>query len=177
MSEHTIKIVAVAAMSENRVIGKAGSIPWRVKGDFKFWTDMSTGRPIIMGRKTFIDMPPGFQRRETVFVVTRDENFTVDNPDVTVVHSLDEAFEKARAHCFENDKHTIVIGGGSEIYRQAMDQTDIIYLSHIHTTVENGDAFFPELNDNIWTQDGDEQHFDKEDGDTASWSVRKYKRA
>lgn len=174
MSEDTSpKIMAVAAMSENRVIGKDGTIPWRVKGDLKFWADMSRGKPVIMGRKTFIDMPPSFKKRDKIFVVTRDKDWSHDG--ITVCHSLQDAFDKAHSLCRETGDRTIVIGGGGTIYKQALDQTDIIYLTTIHCTVENGDAFFPELGPE-WTQDGEDQVFEQQPGDSAAYTIRKYKK-
>lgn len=165
------EIVAIAAMSENRVIGKAGTIPWRVKADFQFWSDMSRGKPVIMGRKTFIDMPPSFKKRDKIFVVTRDKNWAFDG--VKVVHSLNEAFDAAKNLCTDIDCDTIIIGGGGEIYKQALDQTDTIYLSTIHCHVDQGDAFFPEL-DETWVQNGEDRFHEKQDGDTAAFTIKKY---
>ena len=160
------KVIIVAAHSENRVIGKDGGIPWRVKGDFKFWQDISRGKPVIMGRKTFLDVPPSFRKRDKIIVVTRDPDYAYEG--VRVVHSLKDAFTAA----YELADNEIIIGGGAEIYKQALPETDIMYLSTIHTTINDGDAIFPEFDQNEWEETSSE-FFPAEKGDTCGFTLRK----
>lgn len=168
------EIMAIAAHSENRVIGKNGTIPWHVKGDLKFWRDMSRGKPVIMGRKTFLDMPPGFRRRPHIIVITRDPDFEYDG--VTVVHSLEDALDAARQICKTEKIDKIVIGGGGEIYAQALHCLDSIYQTVIHCTVKDGDAFFPKINFDDWQLDGAPQEFAPEEGDSAGYTINHYRR-
>lgn len=163
------KVIIVAARSENGFIGKDGTIPWRVKGDFKFWQDISRGKPVIMGRKTFEDMPPSFKKRDKIIVVTRDTSYTYSG--VRVVHSLEDAFEAA--HDLAEDQ--IIIGGGAEIYRQALPRTDEMYLSTIHTTID-GDAAFPDFDQSNWHETSSE-YFPPQEGDTCGFTLKKFKRA
>jgi len=167
-----IKIVAVAAMSNNRVIGKGGVIPWRVKSDFQHWRNMSRGKVVIMGRKTFEDMPPQFQKRPHIIVITRDKNWSFN--DVIITHGIEEAFKAAYKICDETHKTEIIIGGGAEIYAQALPQTEAVYLTTIDTTVENGDALFPILDESEWQAVDDLYEFEEFAGDTATATMQKY---
>ncbi len=160
------KIIIVAAHSENRFIGKGGTIPWRVKRDFKFWQDISRGKPVIMGRKTFEDMPPSFKKRDKIIVVTRDTSYTYDG--VRVVHSMDDAFNAAH----EYKSAEIIIGGGAQIYKQALSQAHEMFLSTIHTKID-GDAAFPEYDPDEWME-VTSQDFKAEEGDTCGFTLRKY---
>ena len=166
-------ITIVAAMSENRAIGRNGDIPWRVNGDFKFWQDISRNKPVIMGRKTYVGMPPSFKKRDKIIVVTRDTEFSADGVDV--VHSIEDAVKRARKIAAGHTCHDIIIGGGAEIYRQAFDHADHMYLSEIHTTVPDGDAFFPEFDESAWNTVLDET-YDQKPGDTCGFTLRHYVR-
>lgn len=174
-SDTNITFLAIAAMSENRVIGKGGHLPWRVQGDAQFWRETSRGKPVIMGRRSFEDTPPSFQKRDKIIVVTRDKNWTFAE-NVTVVHSVEDSVQAAKTICQQTGDTTVVIGGGGEIYKHLLDQTDEIYLTTIHCQVADGDAFFPALDHTQWTQHGADQFFEKQDGDSADYTIRHYKR-
>lgn len=132
-------ISAIAAMSENRMIGQDNKLPWHVPEDLKHFKDTTRGKPIIMGRKTFESLGckplPG---RKNI-ILTRSENYVV-HEGVYVFSKLENAIEEAK----KDEKDEVFIGGGEEIYRLAMPLTDRIYLTIIHTTVD-GDAKFPEV--------------------------------
>lgn len=126
---------AIAAMSENRVIGHAGNIPWHLPEDFKWFKKTTMGDILVMGRKTYESIGRPLPGRET-FVLSRQ---TQGIDGVSVFSSLEEL------EALETEK-TIWIAGGAEIYRQAMDSCDEIILSRVHRTVE-GDTFFPDFED------------------------------
>lgn len=168
----TPKVIAVAAHSENGIIGRDGGLPWRVKGDFQFWLKTAHGKPIIMGRKTLMDVMPKFRRDEHLIVLTRNTDFT--HPDVDVVHDINDAFDMARTYCAAHDIDEIIIGGGEEIYRLALPFVDEMYLSTIHTVVD-GDARFPNFDESDWDAYSTE-HFEAQEGDTCGFTLRKYKR-
>lgn len=126
---------AIAAMSQNRVIGSNGDIPWHLPDDFKWFKATTMGDILVMGRKTFESIGRPLPGRET-FVLSR----TPKNID--------------KVHCFTNldalDKlttdKTIWIAGGGEIYRQMLPKCTDLYLTRVHREVE-GDAYFPDFED------------------------------
>ena len=129
-------ISVIAALSENRVIGRDNRLPWRLSVDLKRFRKLTTGHPIILGRRTFDSIGKPLPNRTNI-VITRQTEWA--HPGVQVAHSLGEAIEIARG--FEGSDEVFVIGG-AEIYLQALPLCGRIYLTVIHSHVE-GDAFFP----------------------------------
>jgi dihydrofolate reductase len=129
-------ISLIAAMSENRVIGKGNSLPWDAPEDRRKFRDVTMGHPVVMGRKTFESIGRPLPGRTTV-VVTRDRGYRADG--CTVYHDLFTAFT-------EEGKKTdeIFVSGGGEIFEEALPIADRIYLTVIHRTCD-GDTFFPIL--------------------------------
>ncbi|WPJ97006.1 dihydrofolate reductase [Coraliomargarita algicola] len=126
---------AIAAMSENRVIGHAGKIPWHLPADFKWFKQTTIGGILIMGRKTYESIGRPLPGRDT-YVLSRSPQHI---PGVQLFHDLTELEE------LQTDK-TIWIAGGGEIYTQMLAKCSELYLTRVHRTVE-GDAFFPEFED------------------------------
>jgi dihydrofolate reductase len=141
------EISLIVATSKNNVIAKEGQIPWKCPQDMKLFRQTTTGNTIIMGKKTFDTLPSPLKNRENI-VVTRNKNLKLGE-DVIVVNSLEEAFEKA--------SHDIFVIGGGEIYNQTIDLATTIYRSVIDINIENGDVFFPEIDEKTFTL-FDEQH-------------------
>lgn len=125
----------IAAMSRNRVIGNGLEIPWRIKGEQLRFKELTIGKTIIMGRKTFQSIGRALPGRKTI-VITRDPKFAA--PGCQIVDSL----EAALAACAAEDE-ALVVGGG-QVYAEALGQTQRIYLTIIEQIVE-GDIFFPEF--------------------------------
>jgi len=123
----------VAAMADNRVIGRGGGLPWRLPDDLKHFKRLTVDHTVIMGRKTFDEVRRPLANRRNV-VISRNPAFRP--PGVTVVPSLAEALALAAT-----EREVFVIGGG-EIYRQALPLADRIYLTVVHARVE-GDTWFP----------------------------------
>ncbi len=122
---------AIAAMSENRVIGQGNKIPWHLPEDFKWFKQTTTGQIIVMGRKTYESIGRPLPNRLTI-VVSRS---TATIPGVQVIQSLEQLQTL-------NDPREIFICGGAEIYAQTLAQCSDLYLTLVKRTVE-GDAFFP----------------------------------
>lgn len=123
----------------NHVIGHGNELLWRIPDDLKRFKQLTLGHPIIMGRKTFESILQSLGKPlpgRTNIVVTRDQHYTHEG--VTITHSLEEALEKAR----ELDNEEIYIGGGAELYKQALPFVDKLYLTLIDDTRE-GDTYFP----------------------------------
>jgi len=136
-----MRVSAVVAASENGVIGREGGLPWHVSSDLKLFKEITLGKPVIMGRRTWESLPrkplPG--RRN--IVITRQADFVAEGAEL--VHSVDEAL----AVC-AGEADVSIIGGG-QVYAEAMSRTDRIYLTRIHLDVD-GDTFLPELKASEW---------------------------
>ena len=140
---HNIPVVIVAGMGkETLAIGQDNSLLWHVPADMKRFKALTVGKPVIMGRKTFesiiaiLGKPlPG----RTNIVVTRDATYTAPE-GVTVTTSLEEAFAVAAAE----HPSEIHIGGGAELYRQALPFVDRLHLTFFHDDT-SGDTFFPDF--------------------------------
>lgn len=163
----TAKIVAIAAASENGFIGKNNALPWRVKGDWQFFLDQSRGKPVVMGRKTFESMGKPLAKCANL-VITRNAGWSAGG--AVVFPTLEAAMAEARKIAARDKAPEIVIGGGEEIYRQALPLTQRIYLTTIHCTVEGGDARFPAFDKKEWIKTSEEK-FKAGPGDTADYTI------
>ena len=124
---------AIAAMSENRVIGRGNEIPWHIPEDFKWFKETTMGHVLVMGRRTFESIGKALPGRETM-VLTRGD---FSHPDVTVIRSLDEVMPSLEGRdCF--------IAGGAQVYEQALPRCSDLFLTLVKREVE-GDVFFPEF--------------------------------
>ena len=124
---------AIAAVSQNGVIGKQGDLPWRLSGDLKWFKKITMGHILLMGRKTWESLPGALPGREN-WVLSRTLNPT---PGIRVFRTLDEALA-------EVGERTLFIIGGGELYSLAIKDCVELYLTEVHLVVEDGDAFFPD---------------------------------
>lgn len=140
----TVSIIVAA--SENNVIGKDNAIPWHLPDDLKFFRKKTEGHPVIMGRKNFASIVAALGKplpnRQNI-VITRDTGFTADGCEI--VYSIEEAISLAS----HGPTEEIFIIGGGEIYKQAMQIADCIYLTRVHAEVD-GDVLFPEIDPDEW---------------------------
>jgi dihydrofolate reductase len=140
---------SIAAMARNRVIGTGNKLPWHIPEDFKFFKEKTKGHILILGRKTFESLGKPLPNRFHI-VITRNEGYKFEDPNVQVVNNLNSALELA--HMLTTKFHAkfgdeVFVAGGGEIYTQAMDLVDRIYLTVIEKDFE-GDAKFPEFPEN-----------------------------
>ena len=140
----------IVAVSENRVIGRAGGLPWRLSADLKHFKKTTMGHHLIIGRRTWDEVGKPLPGR-TMVVVTRSRRFAPDG--VRVAHSLEEALDIAR------DDDEPFIGGGAHIYRMALENNivDRLYITRVHAEIE-GDTFFPNLDLDDWELVSEERH-------------------
>ena len=124
---------AIAAMSENRVIGRGKEIPWHIPEDFKWFKETTMGHVLVMGRRTFESIGKALSGRETM-VLTRGD---FSHPDVTVIRSLDEVAPRLEGR-------DGFIAGGAQVYEQALPRCSELFLTLVKREVE-GDVFFPEF--------------------------------
>ena len=135
-------ITIIAAASENNVIGNDNKLIWHLSDDLKHFKNLTKDHHVIMGRKTFESMPKALPNRTNI-VITRNKDYVGEN--ITVVQSLEEALNIAK-----DDSQPFIIGGG-EIYNLAIEIADRIELTRVHAEF-NGDAFFPTIDSNKWTE-------------------------
>ena len=141
-----MEIIIIAAMAENRVIGKNNALPWSIKADMAHFKELTMGCPCIMGRKTWESLPKRPLPGRLNIVISRSLAAEAA-PGAVVLPSLQEAVQ----HCAGHEK--IFICGGASIYREALTLANKIELTVIHRQYE-GDAFFPEIDDARWTKTG-----------------------
>ncbi len=149
-----MNIALIVAMAENNAIGINNKIPWHVPGELRYFKTVTMGKPIIMGKKTFLSLSKPLPGRVNI-VITRDATWHHDG--VTVVYSLKDAIECARDIACINDINEVMIIGGAQIYEQALPLADKIYMTRIYKNFE-ADTFFPSINDNEWTEIFREEH-------------------
>lgn len=127
----------IVAIAENNVIGKDGTLIWHIPSDLKHFKDITTGSTIIMGRKTFASLGRVLPNRKHV-VLTRNKDYTVDHPDVTIIHSLEEI-----QPYIDSEDENFIIGGG-ELFKAMLPYASRLYLTWIGKSYE-GDTYFPEI--------------------------------
>lgn len=130
----------VVAMDENRAIGKDNDLPWYLPNDLKHFKNVTMGKPIVMGRKTYESIGKPLPGRENI-VVTRDDNYQASG--TRVVHSVDEVLKI--------DAEELCVIGGTEIFKLFMPVADRLYVTEIHNTFD-ADTYFPEINRNDWRE-------------------------
>ena len=142
------RIALIVAMAENRVIGRAGDLPWRIPADLKHFKSVTMGKPIVMGRRTYESIGRPLPGRLNI-VVTRDESRRWDG--VETAKDFDAALTLARQRAEEDGVSEVTVIGGAELYRAALPQADRIYLTRIHETVD-GDTVFPDWDETAWRE-------------------------
>ncbi len=138
------RLSIIAAMAKTRVIGIANTLPWRLSEDLKHFKALTLGHHILMGRKTWESLPGKLPGRTSV-VITRSRDLQA--PGCIVTNSIEDAI----AACGDDDE--IFFIGGAELYRQALNVADRIYLTEIQAEFK-GDAWFPEFDSNLWQETG-----------------------
>ncbi len=143
-----MKVSMVVAASDNNAIGLKGNLLWRLPDDMQFFKDVTWGHYVLMGRKSWEALPEKYRPlpgRKNI-VVTRQKDFKATGCEI--VDNIDAGITLAE----KNGENELMIIGGGEIYHQALDKTNRIYLTRVHHVFENADAYFPELNKNDWKE-------------------------
>lgn len=141
-------IALIWAMAENRVIGRDNKLPWYLPNDLKYFKRVTSGKPVIMGRKTYDSIGQPLPNRTNI-IVTRDTAFSAEG--CQVVHSLDEALNLAEAQLMVSGGEEVIVMGGAEIYAQALPRADRLYVTLVHAEVA-GDAVFPAIDFDAWRE-------------------------
>jgi dihydrofolate reductase len=147
-------IVLVAALAQNRVIGRDNRLIWRLKSDMRHFRTLTLGKPMIMGRKTFDSIGKPLPGRRTI-IITRDKSFAVEGAEVA--HGLDDARKRAAAAANEMGVLEIIVAGGSEIYTAFLPEAQRLELTEVAISPP-GDALFPEFSPTAWKEIRRETH-------------------
>jgi dihydrofolate reductase len=136
----------IVAMADNGVIGRENGLPWRLSTDMKRFKALTTGKTIVMGRKTWEGLPKRPLPGRRNMVVTRSADYEAEGAEI--FGSLREALEAA-------GRDACIIGGG-EIYAQGMAYADELHVTHVETGVD-GDTVFPAIDANVWKKVSEER--------------------
>jgi dihydrofolate reductase len=163
------QIVLVVAVADNGVIGADGAIPWRLPSDMRRFKAITMGKPVVMGRKTFVSLRRPLPGRTNI-VVTRDPGFSAAGAVVTT--SLAEARMIAAGDAMRRFATEIAVIGGAEIYKQWMDIADRLEVTEVHARPE-GDTCFPAIDATKWQETARVRHAAGAD-DSADFSYVSY---
>lgn len=146
-----ITLSLIVAMADNRTIGRNNELPWHLPEDLKYFKSVTMGKPIVMGRKTFDSIGRPLPGRLNI-VITRNAEW--QHSGVKTVASLQQAVAIA-AEANPQDQEALIqevmVIGGEEIYRTAIELADRLYITRVQAEVE-GDAFFPQYNESEWQE-------------------------
>ncbi|SHF24520.1 dihydrofolate reductase [Kaistia soli DSM 19436] len=141
-----LKLSIIAAVAENGIIGADGEMPWKLSTDLRRFRSITTGKPVIMGRKTFASIGRPLPNRVNI-VVSRDPAFSPEG--AVVVPTLEAAISAAIAAGAASDVVEAVVIGGGEIYRAFLPQADRLYITHVEAAPA-GDVSFPPIEPSVW---------------------------
>jgi dihydrofolate reductase len=160
------RLEIVAAVAANGVIGRGGQLPWHLPADLKHFKSLTTGHPVIMGRRTFESIRKPLPNRRNIVVTT-----TWDAPPsgVEMARSLDDAIALTDAH--QGPRFVV---GGSVLYEAALERADALELTELDEPVE-GDTFFPSFERTLWTVTRD-LHHPADDRHRFGFRIRRYER-
>ena len=144
----TPRLTLIAALARSGVIGQANALPWHLPADLKHFRQLTLGKPVMMGRKTFLSIGRPLPKRTNI-IVTRNPDFKT--PGCLIAHSLEEAILLA------GKVPEIMIIGGAELFRQALPLADRLELTHIDAMI-SGDVFFPTIVQADWEIISEEAH-------------------
>ncbi|MEE2878086.1 MAG: dihydrofolate reductase [Pseudomonadota bacterium] len=167
-----VNLSIIVARARNGVIGREGGLPWKLSDDLALFKKTTIGKPIIMGRNTWESLPkrplPGRQN----IVLTRDWSYAAEGS--RVYSSLSAAINSAKAIAAREGGDEVFIIGGETLYRRALPQADILYVSEVDAEVE-GDVYFPELDESEF-QEVRSETFEKSDRNDHAFELRVLKR-
>lgn len=147
MTDAALELVVAAA--ENDAIGRAGQLPWYLPADLRHFKALTIGRPILMGRKTYLSIGKALPGR-TNWVLSRRADFAP--ADCKVVRTLEDA------RCGAYAESPLMVIGGAEVYALCLAQARRIHLTRVHTEVSDADTFFPHWRAADWRESTRERH-------------------
>ena len=145
---HTLPISMIAAIDKNRLIGNGPHIPWKLPADLRHFREMTIGKPVVMGRKTFETLPCPLEKRRNI-ILTRNHNYKAPKGCI-VAHSVGDILSTV-SELYTDDSTELMICGGAPIYAAFLPHASRLYLTQIHATFE-GDVFFPAFDMAEWEE-------------------------
>jgi dihydrofolate reductase len=142
------KVVLVAAVADNGVIGRDGALPWRLKSDMQHFRRLTLGRPVVMGRKTYESIGKPLKDRTNI-VISRDHTYAPEG--VVVVDSLNAALDLAHADAQKRGADNIAIIGGAGVFSDCLAIADRLEITLVHASPA-GDTFFPPIDQKTWRE-------------------------
>ena len=136
-------ISMIVARSRNHVIGRDNQMPWKISADLQFFKRVTMGFPVIMGRKTWESIGRPLPGRRNI-VISRNADLTLIGAEVA--GSLDEALDRL------SESPRVFVIGGEQLFKQAFDKTDRLYITEIDLDIDDGDTFFEVPNANQWQE-------------------------
>jgi dihydrofolate reductase len=166
-----MEIVLIVAVADNGVIGAAGAIPWRLKSDQQRLKAITMGKPVVMGRKTFVSLKRPLAGRTNI-VLTRDADFRAAG--AVVATSFEAAYAVARGDALRRGVGEIAVIGGSEIYARWMEMAGRLEITEVHASPA-GDTRFAAIEPGAWLEVARERHPAGPD-DSAEFTYVTYRR-
>lgn len=145
------KLISVVAVARNGCIGKDNALPWHIPEDLKRFKAITMGKPVVMGRKTYVSILNQLGRPlpgRPHYVLTRSPDWQPEAAHAEQVHRVD-SLEEALWQCELQNEPEVMLIGGADVFAQALASTDVIELTEVDADVE-GDAFFPDLVEAEW---------------------------
>jgi dihydrofolate reductase len=171
-AQSRIEIVLAAAVADNGVIGRGGALPWRLKSDMQRLRAVTWGKPVVVGRTTFLSFTRKPLPGRTNIVLSRSESFAA--PGVLVASTLEAALETARGDALRRGVATIIVLGGAEVYTQTMPIATHLLITRVHLQAD-GDTSFPAIDPHVWVETERSEHPAGPEDD-ASYSMITYQR-
>jgi dihydrofolate reductase len=165
------KVVLVAAVGENGVIGRDGGLPWRLKSDMQHFRRLTLDRPVVMGRKTYESIGKPLKDRTNI-VITGDPAYAPEG--VVIAHSLKEAMDLAAEDARRRGTDAIAVIGGSGVFAETLPLADRLEITLVHAA-PSGDTFFPPIDPKNW-QETSRMRQEAALGDDADMSFITYER-
>jgi dihydrofolate reductase len=149
-----MRIVLIAAVADNGVIGRHNAMPWRLKSDLQRFRALTTGKPLIMGRRTYESLGRPLPLRTNV-VLSRDRHFSA--PGILIAPTIENALAIARADALRRGAAEIMAVGGSHVYAALMPLASELQITRVHASPE-GDTFFPPIDPGVWAESERSEH-------------------
>lgn len=166
-----VPVILVVAVAQNGVIGASGTLPWRLKADLRRFREITMGKPIIMGRKTFESIGRALDGRDNIVVTRRKREAP---HDVLIASTVEAALELAAARARARGASDVCVIGGGEIYAATMPIADRLHVTHIAAAPE-GDVLFPPIAPAEWEEISREK-LPASEGDTVAGVYAVYRR-
>ena len=141
------RLALIWAMARNRVIGRANTLPWRLPADLAHFKALTTGHPVLMGRRTFESLGRPLPHRTNI-VISSTPGYAPSG--CLVARNLEQALQLGRQHCPPSDATLFVIGG-ENLYTQTLPLADRLYITLVDADID-GDAWFPEFDWREWRE-------------------------